>query len=184
MSPRATRTIRRANAEAFTNGWFRTGDQGMIDAEGYLTLTGRLKEIINRGGENISPREVDEALMDHPAVVQVVTFAMPHDKLGEDVAAAVVLREGANCDRERTARLSVEPARRLQDAAQNRLPCRIPKGATANCSASASPKSSGSPESKAKRDAIADDFNQNMLQRDQSVRFLMDQMIPSGRKAR
>ena len=83
-----------ANAEAFADGWFRTGDQGVLDADGYLTLTGRLKEIINRGGEKISPREVDEVLMDHPAVAQVVTFAMPHDKLGEEVAAAVVLREG------------------------------------------------------------------------------------------
>jgi acyl-CoA synthetase (AMP-forming)/AMP-acid ligase II len=87
-----------ANASAFTNGWFRTGDQGAIDADGYLSLTGRLKEIINRGGEKVSPREVDEVLMDHPAVLQVVVFAMPHDKLGEEVAAAVVLREGASCD--------------------------------------------------------------------------------------
>ena len=84
----------KANAEGFTNGWFRTGDQGTMTAAGYLTLTGRLKEIINRGGEKISPREVDEVLMDHPAVAQVVTFGMPHDKLGEEVAAAVVLREG------------------------------------------------------------------------------------------
>jgi acyl-CoA synthetase (AMP-forming)/AMP-acid ligase II len=84
----------KANAEAFTNGWFRTGDQGRIDDEGYLTITGRLKEIINRGGEKISPREVDEVLMDFPPVAQAVTFALPHDKLGEDVAAAVVLREG------------------------------------------------------------------------------------------
>jgi acyl-CoA synthetase (AMP-forming)/AMP-acid ligase II len=84
----------KANAEAFTRGWFRTGDQGVMDAEGYVTLTGRLKEIINRGGEKISPREVDEVLMDHPAVLQVVTFAIPHDKLGEEVGAAVVLREG------------------------------------------------------------------------------------------
>jgi acyl-CoA synthetase (AMP-forming)/AMP-acid ligase II len=83
-----------ANAEAFTHGWFRTGDQGVLSDEGYLTLTGRLKEIINRGGEKISPLEVDEVLMDHPAVMQVVTFAMPHAKLGEEVAAAVVLREG------------------------------------------------------------------------------------------
>jgi acyl-CoA synthetase (AMP-forming)/AMP-acid ligase II len=74
--------------------WFRTGDQGALDAEGYLSLTGRLKEIINRGGEKISPLEVDGVLMDHPAVVQVVTFAMAHPKLGEEVAAAVVLREG------------------------------------------------------------------------------------------
>ncbi len=83
-----------ANDDAYANGWFRTGDQGVLDADGYLTITGRLKEIINRGGEKISPREVDEVLMDHPAVAQVVTFAMRHDKLGEDVAAAVVLREG------------------------------------------------------------------------------------------
>ena len=68
----------------------------MLDEGGYLTLTGRLKEIINRGGEKISPREVDEILMDHPAVLQIVTFAMLHDKLGEEVAAAVVLREAAS----------------------------------------------------------------------------------------
>ncbi|MES1150579.1 MAG: AMP-binding protein, partial [Dongia sp.] len=81
----------KANAEAFTHGWFRTGDQGIMDADGYLSLTGRLKEIINRGGEKIAPREVDDVIMDHPAVAQVVTFGMPHAKLGEDVAAAVVL---------------------------------------------------------------------------------------------
>ena len=85
-----------ANAEAFAHGWFHTGDQGRLDEDNFLFLTGRLKEIINRGGEKISPREVDEVLMDHPAVAQVVCFAMPHDKLGEDVAAAVVLREGMN----------------------------------------------------------------------------------------
>ncbi len=89
----------KANAEAFTkHGWFRTGDQGTLTPEGYLSLTGRLKEIIIRGGEKISPREVDEVLMDHPAVRQCVTFAMPHDRLGEDVAAVVVLREGAEAD--------------------------------------------------------------------------------------
>src|SRR5690606_24504400 len=81
---------------AFAFGWFHTGDQGTMDSEGYIRVTGRLKEIINRGGEKISPREVDEVLMDFPAVAQVVTFAMPHDMLGEDVAAAVVLREGAS----------------------------------------------------------------------------------------
>jgi len=91
----------KANAEGFINGWFRTGDQGTITSDGYVTLTGRLKEIINRGGEKISPREVDEVLMDHPAVAQVVTFGMPHDKLGEEVAAAVVLHEGKTAtDRE------------------------------------------------------------------------------------
>ncbi|MCZ6616559.1 MAG: acyl--CoA ligase, partial [Gammaproteobacteria bacterium] len=84
----------KANTENFTNGWFRTGDQGVTDEDGDLTITGRLKEIINRGGEKISPREVDDVLMDHPAVEQVVTFALPHEKLGEEVAAAIVLREG------------------------------------------------------------------------------------------
>ncbi len=85
-----------ANAKAFTNGWFRTGDQGFLDEEGYLRLTGRLKELINRGGEKISPIEVDVVLMDHPAVAQCLTFAMPHAMLGEEVAAAIVLAEGAS----------------------------------------------------------------------------------------
>jgi acyl-CoA synthetase (AMP-forming)/AMP-acid ligase II len=88
----------KANADAFINGWFRTGDLGTMDADGYLTITGRLKEIINRGGEKISPREVDEILMAHPAVHQCVCFAMPHAMLGEEVAAAVVLKEGAQAD--------------------------------------------------------------------------------------
>ena len=83
-----------ANRAAFTDGWFRTGDQGCLDEEGYLSLTGRLKEIINRGGEKISPREIDEVLMDHAAVGQVVTFAIPDGMLGEEVGAAVVLRPG------------------------------------------------------------------------------------------
>ncbi len=84
-----------ANAQGFTNGWFRTGDQGIIDDDGYLALTGRLKEIINRGGEKISPREIDEVLLDHPEVKQAVTFAVPHDKLGEEVGAAIVLSDEA-----------------------------------------------------------------------------------------
>lgn len=90
----------KANAENFFEAggkrWFRTGDQGAFDGEGYLRLTGRLKEIINRGGEKISPLEVDEVLMDHPDVVQCVTFAVPHAKLGEEVGAAIVLRDGAD----------------------------------------------------------------------------------------
>lgn len=85
-----------ANKSAFTNGWFRTGDGGYLDDDGYLFITGRLKEIINRGGEKISPREVDEVLLNHPAIAYAVTFAVPHTKLGEDVAAAIVLREDAS----------------------------------------------------------------------------------------
>jgi acyl-CoA synthetase (AMP-forming)/AMP-acid ligase II len=87
-----------ANAKAFTNGWFRTGDQGMLDEQGYLFLTGRLKEQINRGGEKISPLEVDVALLDHPDIAEVCTFAIPHDKLGEEVAAIVVPRAGTAPD--------------------------------------------------------------------------------------
>ncbi len=123
-----------ANESAFfvvgTERWFRTGDQGVQDERGYLRITGRLKEIINRGGEKVSPLEVDEVLMDHPAVQQVVTFGIPHDKLGEEVGAAVVLREGQQAD-EKTLRAFA--AGRLADF---KVPRRIvvlgeiPKGAT------------------------------------------------------
>ena len=84
-----------ANALAFTRGWFRTGDQGHLDKDGYLFITGRLKELINRGGEKIAPREVEEVILRHPAVAEAITFAMPHETLGEDVAAAVVLRNNS-----------------------------------------------------------------------------------------
>lgn len=78
------------NQSAFRDGWFRTGDEGRIDSEGYLFLTSRTKEIINRGGEKISPREVEEALLDHPGVAEAMAFAVPDKRLGEDVAAVVV----------------------------------------------------------------------------------------------
>jgi len=84
----------KANADAFYDGWFRTGDQGVMDEDGYVSIVGRLKEIINRGGEKIAPREIDEVLMDHPAVAEALSFALTHDKLGEEVAACVVLHEG------------------------------------------------------------------------------------------
>ena len=80
-----------ANAAAFTGGWFRTGDLGALDEAGYLTLLGRIKELINRGGEKISPREIDELLLQHPAVGEAVAFGLPHPVWGEEVAAAVVL---------------------------------------------------------------------------------------------
>ena len=83
-----------ANATAFVDGWFRTGDQGALDGDGYLHLRGRLKELINRGGEKVAPVEVEEALLAIPGVAQAVAFAMPDPRLGEEVAAAVVLREG------------------------------------------------------------------------------------------
>ena len=120
-----------ANAGAFhASGWFRTGDQGVMDAAGYVKVTGRLKEIINRGGEKIAPLEIDEVLLDHEAVQQVCAFAAPHSKLGEDVAAAVVLADGASAS-ERDLRDFA--ARRLADF---KVPRRIlfvdeiPKGPT------------------------------------------------------
>ena len=88
-----------ANAKSFTNGWFRTGDQGFLDADGYLTLTGRLKELINRGGEKIGPREIDEVLLSHPAVAEAVCFGVPHPAWGEEVAAAVVLEDAGQTKR-------------------------------------------------------------------------------------
>ncbi|ABI61688.1 acyl--CoA ligase [Granulibacter bethesdensis] len=87
-----------ANLKGFHNGWFRTGDQGKIDEAGYLWLTGRIKEIINRGGEKFSPLEVDNVVMEHPAVQQCLTFAIPHDKLGEEAGLAIVLHEGQTAD--------------------------------------------------------------------------------------
>jgi acyl-CoA synthetase (AMP-forming)/AMP-acid ligase II len=84
-----------ANATAFFGEWFRTGDQGTLDEQGYLSLTGRLKEMINRGGEKISPREIDEVLLAHPAIAEAVAFGAPHPTWGEEVAAAVKLKEGA-----------------------------------------------------------------------------------------
>jgi acyl-CoA synthetase (AMP-forming)/AMP-acid ligase II len=84
-----------ANASGFFGEWFRTGDQGILDEKGYLTLTGRLKELINRGGEKISPREIDEVLLAHPAVAEAVCFGVAHPTWGEEVAAAVVLKADA-----------------------------------------------------------------------------------------
>jgi acyl-CoA synthetase (AMP-forming)/AMP-acid ligase II len=87
-----------ANAASFTSGWFRTGDYGILDERGYLTLVGRLKELINRGGEKISPVEVDEALLSHDGVIEAVAFGIPDEKYGEVVAAAVVLKPGVSVD--------------------------------------------------------------------------------------
>ena len=82
-----------ANASSFTGGWFRTGDLGVLDGDGYLRLLSRIKELINRGGEKIAPREIDEVLEEHPAVKEAVSFGVPHPTWGEEVAAAVVLNE-------------------------------------------------------------------------------------------
>ena len=110
--------------------WFRTGDQGAFDDDGFLFLTGRLKEIINRGGEKISPLEVDSILLDHPDISQVVTFALPHSKLGEEVAAAVVLSSESKSDEKD---IKVFAKERMADFKVPRhiiILDEIPKGAT------------------------------------------------------
>ena len=119
-----------ANAQAFYGDWFRTGDQGYLDADGYVKVTGRLKEIINRGGEKVAPLEVDDVLLDHPDVAQVCTFALPHARLGEDVAAAVVRTPEGAADE---AALRAFAAERLADFKVPRTIVfvdEIPKGAT------------------------------------------------------
>jgi len=119
-----------ANQHALTNGWLRTGDQGRFDVDGYLFLTGRIKEIINRGGEKVSPTEVDATLLEHPGIAQAVTFAVPHPTLGEDIAAAVVLKENETAN-ERDIRAFV--ATRLTDykvPSQVLFLEEIPKGPT------------------------------------------------------
>lgn len=120
----------KANAEGFLNGWFRTGDQGTKDADGYISITGRLKEIINRGGEKVSPREVDEILMDHPAVNQVVCFGMPHAKLGEEVAAVVVLKEGQSASERELQEFVGQRAAEFKVPKKILFMDEIPKGAT------------------------------------------------------
>ena len=87
-----------ANSESFVEGWFKTGDEGKLDTRGFLTITGRLKEIINRGGEKIMPKEIDEIVLLHPSVEQAVTFSVPHEILGEEVGLAVVLKKDEFAD--------------------------------------------------------------------------------------
>jgi acyl-CoA synthetase (AMP-forming)/AMP-acid ligase II/thioesterase domain-containing protein len=118
------------NRDAFVNGWFRTGDLGSLDSEGFLSLHGRLSEVINRGGEKIAPAEIDSALLCHPAVAEAAAFAVPHPRLGADVSAAVVLRPGASVT-------SVDLRRFLQSKLTSfKIPRRIeirdqlPKGVT------------------------------------------------------
>jgi acyl-CoA synthetase (AMP-forming)/AMP-acid ligase II/acetyltransferase-like isoleucine patch superfamily enzyme len=119
-----------ANETAFTNGWFRTGDQGRLDEGGYLFLTGRLKEIINRGGEKVAPKEVDEVLSRHPGVAQAVAFAVPHGTLGEDVAAAVVLKVGAEVTEAELLQLAADQLAAFKVPSQILIVDEVPKGPT------------------------------------------------------
>jgi acyl-CoA synthetase (AMP-forming)/AMP-acid ligase II/acyl carrier protein len=119
-----------ANRSAFTHSWFRTGDVGYLDADGYLFITGRIKEIINRGGEKIAPREIEEVLMKHPAVAEVAAFAMPHTQLGEEVAAAIVLRENASATASEIHEFAVARLSNFKIPRQVIFIDEIPKGAT------------------------------------------------------
>lgn len=119
-----------ANATSFINGWLRTGDRGYLDEDSYLFIQGRVKEIINRGGEKISPREIDEVLLRHPAVKQAVAFAVPHPNLGEDVAAAVVLREGQTVTAKELRQSAAASLASFKVPRQIVFVREIPKGAT------------------------------------------------------
>ena len=119
-----------ATAAAFIGDWFKTGDQGFFDDEGYLYLSGRTREMINRGGENIAPREVDEALLEHPAVAEAVTFAVPHATLGEDVAAALVLRPNVDATAKDIRQFAAGRLADFKVPRQVLIIAQLPKGST------------------------------------------------------
>ena len=119
-----------ANKSSFTNGWFRTGDQGYFDQNGYLKISGRLKEIINKGGEKISPLEVDNVLMDHPLIEQAVCFGYEDKMLGEDIAAAIIVKEGKNCSETDVKTYAQEKLAKFKIPKKIFFVNEIPKGAT------------------------------------------------------
>lgn len=119
-----------ANAASFTNGWFRTGDRGHTDADGYVHITGRIKEMINRGGETIAPREIDDVLLEHAAVAQAVAFSVPHPSLGEDVAAAVVLHEANAASEQELRKFAFERLAPAKVPSRIIMVTSIPKGPT------------------------------------------------------
>jgi len=119
-----------ATKEAFARDWFKTGDVGYFDDDGYLFLTGRVREFINRGGEKVAPQEVDDVLLDHPAVAEAVTFAVPHATLGEDVAAAVVLRAKTTATPKDIRRFAIGRIADFKVPRQILIVSKIPKGPT------------------------------------------------------
>ena len=119
-----------ANKSSFSNGWFRTGDQGYFDKEGYLKISGRLKEIINKGGEKISPLEVDNVLMDHPAIEVAVCFGYSDKMLGEDIATAIIIKENQICNEDDVKNYAKEKLAKFKVPKKIFFVEEIPKGAT------------------------------------------------------
>ena len=119
-----------ANKNSFSNGWFRTGDQGYFDKDGYLKISGRLKEIINKGGEKISPLEVDNILMDHPNIEQAVCFGYEDKMLGEDIATAIIIKEGMKCTEDDIKIYANEKLAKFKIPMKIFFVNEIPKGAT------------------------------------------------------
>jgi acyl-CoA synthetase (AMP-forming)/AMP-acid ligase II len=119
-----------ATDAAFAGDWLKTGDLGFFDDDGYLFLTGRIREMINRGGEKVAPKEVDEVLLEHPAVAEVVTFSVPHATLGEDVASAVVLRPDAVATPKDIRRFAIERIADFKVPRHVLIVGEIPKGPT------------------------------------------------------
>jgi oxalate---CoA ligase len=117
-------------ATSFVSGWFKSGDIGSIDRNGFLTLHGRKDDLINRGGEKISPAEIDEVLMRHPAVAEAAAYAVPHLRLGQDVAAAVVLRPGASASSAELRRFLQNQLAAFKIPAQISIRDQLPKGKT------------------------------------------------------
>jgi len=119
-----------ANKTSFTNGWFRTGDQGYFDKDGYLKISGRLKEIINKGGEKISPLEVDNVLMDHPLIDQAVCFGYDDKMLGENIASAIIIKSGEKCSENDVLQYAQEKLAKFKIPKKIFFVEEIPKGAT------------------------------------------------------
>jgi len=119
-----------ANKNSFSNGWFRTGDQGYFDKDGYLKISGRLKEIINKGGEKISPLEVDNILMNHPFIEQAVCFGYTDSMLGEDIASAIIIKQGENCSENDIKNYAKDKLAKFKIPKKIFFVNEIPKGAT------------------------------------------------------
>ena len=119
-----------ANKNSFSNGWFRTGDQGYFDKDGYLKISGRLKEIINKGGEKISPLEVDNILMDHPMIEQAVCFGYEDKMLGEDIATAIIVKQGMDCSEDDVKNYANAKLAKFKIPKKIFFVDEIPKGAT------------------------------------------------------